>query len=75
MKEIRPGDVISVVVEEKDGFGRAQHYRRKPFKYVVVKLYKHYVLCKRVGTGIKECFTWWDIRTNMVKGGKANASK
>lgn len=70
MKEIKPGDVISVVVENRDEYGKNNHYTRKPHRYVVVELYKYYVLCKRVGTGIKECFTWWDIRTNMVKGGR-----
>ena len=75
MQDLKLGDVIQVIVEEKNSFGKTEHYSRKPFKYVVVELYKHFALCKRIGSGVKECFTWWDLRTNMVKKGKKNESK
>ena len=70
MEDLKPGDVISVVTEIRDEAVQKNRFSKKTYKYVVVKLYEHYVLCKRIGTEIRECFTWWDLKTNMVKRGR-----
>ena len=68
MAGIKVGDVITVKCERKTDFGKSDHYRIEPHKFKVLEVYEHHVLCQNIQNGIKESFTWQEIRKNMEKG-------
>ena len=70
MERIKVGDVIRVMTYDRSSLGHGNGYKLVPYKFKVVKLYKHFALCKSIKSGVKECFSWWDLKQNIVKGEK-----
>lgn len=65
--EIEAGAVIRIMAESRTELGNGTHYKVKPTDFKVLEVYEHHVLCESMETGIKECFTWWWLKQNMVK--------
>ena len=63
---VKVGDIISMVVTSKTDMGKGNHYRKEVARLEVIDIYKHHVLCKYIASGIRECFTWWDLKQNFV---------
>ncbi len=70
MVEINVGDVICIMAESRTELGNGTHYKVKPINFKVLEVYEHHVLCQNLETGIRESFTWLELKKNIVKGEK-----
>ena len=66
MKRIKAGDVLSISAESRAELGNGNNCKIRPVKFRVLEVYEHHVLCQNIETGIKESFTWWELKQNLV---------
>lgn len=67
MKNIKAGDVLTIMTFNYNEYEGTKHYKRKPTKVEVVGVYPWHVLVRNVQTKVKESFIWWDLQKFMVK--------
>ena len=72
---IKEGSVIRIMAESRNELGNGTHYKVRPTDFKVLGVYKHHVLCQNLETGIRESFTWWELKQNMAKAKEEKKGK
>lgn len=71
MKKIKEGDILELLLVDRNEYECKCHPKKKMTKVEVIGVYEHHVLVRNIKTGVKESFTWWDLW--KLSGGKGKA--